>query len=184
MSSDLIPRLSEAEMAPELAQMLRPRIERLGYLGEFFQCAAHQPQALISFVKLTEELKRALPDNLTEVVALSVACLAGNTYERNQHELLSLKLGYGERWLRGVVSLKPNSNGALTEQEALVQKLVLAVLARKGHDTGVELEEVVRAIGHQQAIAVLMLIGRYVMHALIVNSLNLSPPVASPLGEG
>ncbi len=40
---------------------------------------------------------------------------------------------------------------------------------------------VVRALGHAPAIAVLMLIGRYVTHALIVNSLGLAPPVPSPL---
>lgn len=181
--STLIPRLSTADMAPELARMLRPRMERLGYLGEFFQCTAHQPQALMSFMKLTEELKRSLPDDLTEVVALSVACLTGSTYERNQHECLSLELGFGKPWLRDVVSLNPNAGGALTEQEALVQKLVLAVVARKGHDTDAELEDVIKAIGYQRAIAVLMLIGRYLMHALIVNSLSLSPAVPSPLDE-
>src|SRR5919204_5927359 len=99
--SRLIPRLPAAEMAPELAEMLRPRIERLGYLGEFFQCAAHQPRALISFQQFTEDLKRALPDNLTEVVALSVAAIMENAYERIQHERLSLKLGFGEPWVRG-----------------------------------------------------------------------------------
>ena len=31
------------------------------------------------------------------------------------------------------------------------------------------------------AIAVLMLIGRYVTHALMVNTLDLAPPVPSPL---
>ena len=35
----------------------------------------------------------------------------------------------------------------------------------------------------EQAIAVLMLIGRYVTHALMVNALELQPPVASPLAR-
>ncbi len=35
---------------PALWKVLRPRVERLGYLGESFQCAAHQPDALISGV--------------------------------------------------------------------------------------------------------------------------------------
>ena len=60
--SKLIPRLSDAELDPQLRETLRPKVERLKYLGEFFQCAAHQPQALISFHKLTEDLKEALPD--------------------------------------------------------------------------------------------------------------------------
>lgn len=177
-----IPILSEAEMTPELAAVLRPRVERLGYLGEFFRYMAHQPQALISFIGFTEDLKRALPENLTEVVALTVAGLMDNAYERVQHERLSLKLGLGESWISEVLSLKADGNGRLSKQETLVQRLVVAVVTRKGHDTERELEEVVRAIGPAMTIATLMLIGRYVTHALIVNTLNLAPPVPSPLG--
>ncbi len=50
---ELIPRLPPWEMPPELVEMLRPRVERLGYLGEFFQCAAQQPRALMSFMRRT-----------------------------------------------------------------------------------------------------------------------------------
>ena len=63
----------------------------------------------------------------------------------------------------------------------MVQRFCLAVLRRDGHETGAEFESVIKAIGHKDAVAVLMLIGRYVMHALIANSLALEPPVASPL---
>ena len=179
--SKLIPRLSYAELEPRLAEALRPKVERLGYLGEFFQCAAHQPQALASFNRLTEDLKEALPDNLTELVALSVAALMGNAYERVQHERLALKLGFTEAWVREVVSLKAERGGELSETERTAQKLALAVVERRGHNTTEELEAVVKTIGHEQAVGVLLLIGRYVMHALIVNSLALEPPVSSPL---
>ena len=91
--SDQIPRLSADQMSPELASFLSPRVKRLGYLGEFFQCTAHQPEALLSFLEFTEHLKQALPTNLTEVVALSVAVLMGSSYERIQHERLTRKLG-------------------------------------------------------------------------------------------
>src|SRR5919109_3418223 len=104
--SALIPRLSVSELDPRLAELLRPKVERLNYLGEFFQCTGHQPQALISFHKLTEDLKEALPDNLTELVALTVAAKLDNPYERVQHERLALKLGFSERWAREVISLK------------------------------------------------------------------------------
>lgn len=181
--SKLIPRLLAEEMTPELQASLRPRVERLGYLGEFFKCAAHQPQALMSFMSFTEDLKRALPDNLTEVVALSVATAMDNAYERVQHERLSLKLGFGERWVRAVISLNPEGNAAMSEQELRVQRLAMAVVERRGHDTAGELETAIDAIGHEQAVAVLMLIGRYVTHALMVNCLNLEPPVASPLEQ-
>ena len=181
--SELIPKLTEAQMAPELAKMLRPRVERLGYLGEFFRCAAHQPQALMSFMHFTEDLKKALPDNLTEVVALTVACSMNNAYEQVQHERLSLKLGFAEAWVREVLSFEAKTGGGLTADEVAVQRLALAVLARKGQNTVAELETVIRAVGHERGIAVLMLIGRYATHALIVNSLNLAPPVKSPLGD-
>jgi len=181
--SSLIPRLSFEELRPDLAEMLRPRVERLGYLGEFFKCAGHQPQALMSFMKLTEDLKHALPDRLTEVVALTVVTVYENAYERIQHERLSLKLGFGESWVRGVIALKADGSGGMSEAEILAQKLTLAVIERRGHNANVELEAVIKAIGHDQAIAVLMLIGRYVTHALIVNSLNLAPPVPSLLPQ-
>jgi alkylhydroperoxidase family enzyme len=177
----LIPRLSQQELHPDLEAFLRPRIDRLGYLGEFFQCTAHQPEALLSFLEFTDHLKHALPNNLTEVVSLSVAQLMDNSYERVQHERLSLKLGFGENWLREVLSLSANGKGTLSEREVLVQRLVVAVLNRKGHNTTRELETVIQSIGPAMTIAILMLIGRYVSHAMIVNSLNLAAPVPSPL---
>jgi alkylhydroperoxidase family enzyme len=183
--SDLIPRLSPEEMPPELARHLRPRVERLGYLGEFFRCAAHQPRALLSFMAFTDDLKEALPDRLTELVALTVSGAMGNDYERVQHERLSLKLGFGEAWIREAEAVSPVGSGALalglTEDERAVQRLVLALVERKGHNTRVELEAVVRAIGAPPAVAVLLLAGRYVTHALMANALALAPPVASPL---
>ncbi len=181
--SELIPRLSSAQMPPDLAEYLRPRVERLGYLGEFFQCSAHQPQALLAFMRFTEELKKAVPDKLSEVVALSVSCLMKNAYERVQHERLSLKLGFGEEWVRAVRALAPIKARTMSEDERLVQLLVIAVVKRNGHDVRSELDAVIEALGHAKAVAVLMLIGRYMTHALIVNALELQPPVKSPMEE-
>lgn len=178
-----IPMLSEVDMPADLSAYLRPRVERLGYLGEFFRYTAHQPKALMSFLTYTEDLKGALPNNLTEVVALSVAQLMDNAYERVQHERLSLKLGFGETWIREVLSLSADGNSNLSAQESMVQRLVMAVVARKGRNCGPELEAVAKAIGPATAIAVLMLIGRYLTHALIVNALDLAPPVPSPIGN-
>ena len=179
--SSSIPRLSQEELHPELEAFLRPRIQRLGYLGEFFQCTAHQPKALLSFLQFTDHLKHALPENLTEVVSLSVAQLMNNGYERVQHERLSLKLGFSEDWVREVLSLSSNGQGALSKQELLVQRLAIAAIDRKGHDVVQELEPVVQSLGPAMTIAILMLIGRYVSHAMIANALNLAPPVPSPL---
>jgi alkylhydroperoxidase family enzyme len=163
-------------MPEKLAEILRPRVQRLGYLGEFFQCAANQPDALVCFQDFTEALKRALPDRLTEVVALTAAQLMENGYERVQHERLSLRLGFGQRWITDVLSLRASTNPSLLESEAAVQRLVMAVIERRGHDTRLELERVILSIGHEKAVAILMLIGRYVTHGFIVNSLQLEPP--------
>jgi hypothetical protein len=163
-------------MPPALASTLAPRVKRLGYLGEFFQCTAHQPAALLSFIEFTENLKHALPDNITEVVALSVAVSMDNAYERIQHERLALKLGFSHEWLQEVLSLCANGYNHLSEVERLVQHLALSAVQRGGRKTGAELDAVVEAIGPAQAVAVLMLIGRYMSHAVMVNSLNLAPP--------
>jgi len=174
--SDQIPRLSAEQMSPELAAFLRPRMERLGYLGEFFQCTANQPEALLSFLHLTENLKHALPSNLTEVVALTIARMMDNDYERIQHENLTRTLGVSRAWVEDILSLQADATSELSAQELAVQHLVIAAVRRGGQHTTAELEAVTNAIGAQQAIAVLMLIGRYMSHALIVNALNLAPP--------
>lgn len=177
--STSIPRLEMHDLPATLATALQPRVERLGYLGEFFKCAAHQPQALLSFMHFTDDLKHALPDNLTEVVALSVAGIMHNDYERHQHERLCRTLGFSDAWIRAVSSLQPAVATALTQEEWLVQTLALAMIEHHGCGVHTELDAVVRAIGPAQAIAVLLLVGRYVTHALVVNALQLQPPVPS-----
>src|SRR5713226_3830674 len=138
--TDLIPRLSSGQMPLELAEYLRPRVERLGYLGEFFQCAAHQPKALLAFMTFTEELRKALPEKLTETVALSVSNLMSNAYERVQHERLSLKIGLGKRWVSEVNALSQSSAKQMSDEERRVQTLVIAAFQRNGHECRVEFE--------------------------------------------
>lgn len=176
----VIPRIEFAQLTPGLADALRPRVERLGYLGEFFKCAAHQPHVLQSFMQFTDDLKAALPDNLTEVVALTVASVMRNAYERHQHERLSRKLGFAERWIRGLIELQAD---ALQDDERLVQRLVIAVIRHAGHDVTAEVEAVACALGPAATMAVLFLIGRYVTHSMIVNALDLAPPVPSVFDE-
>ena len=176
-----IPRLSQDELPPELSAMLRPRIERLGYLGEFFKCAAHQPAALMSFMTFSEDLKHALSDRLTETVALTVTTELENAYERHQHERLCLRLGFGDDWMRSIEERDPARVKFLSAAERAAQTLTLAVLRRHGKGSGAELDALVAVVGHAQAIAVLMLVGRYVTHSLMVNALDLKPPVPSPL---
>jgi alkylhydroperoxidase family enzyme len=174
-----IPRLEMDQLAPEVQQVLDARVKRLGYLGEFFKCSGHNPAVLVSFMEMTEALKHALPDRLTEVGALTVAGLMGNDYERNQHERLSDKLGFARDWIAAVNRLSPNAPSTMSEDERAVQRLAIAVVKRQGHDVDMELQNVIERIGAAQAMAVLFLIGRYVMHAYVVNALDLTPPVPS-----
>ena len=63
--SHAIARLQLEDMRPDLADYLTPRVRRLGYLGELFQVSAHAPDVLLDFMRFTESLKDALPDNLS-----------------------------------------------------------------------------------------------------------------------
>lgn len=177
-------RLRFDELDPTAQAALRARVERLGYMGEFFQCAGVQPTVLVPFMEMTEALKKALPDRLTEVGALTVATLMDNAYERHQHERLSRKLGFGDAWIVAVERVEPSIATELSDAERAVQRLVIAMVERRGLDVEKELAAAVAQIGTDLTIAVLFLVGRYITHAMIVNSLKLTPPVPSIFGEG
>lgn len=182
--SSTLPRLEFAEFAPALAAALEPRVKRLGYLGEFFKCGAHQPEALTAFIEFTEACKGGLPNRLVEVVALSCAGWMGNDYERNQHERLCVRLGFGRDWVAAVNALKPDLSSPMTDEEREVQRLTLKVLDTRGKAAGELFEKAVERLGPERAVAILMVIGRYVVHGLFVNTLQLKPPVPSIFEDG
>src|ERR1700754_4031895 len=157
--SKRIPRLEMNELAPNVQETLAARVKRLGYLGEFFKCSGHNPDVLVPFMEMTEALKEALPDRLTEVGALTVAGAMGNAYERNQHERLSEKLGFGRDWVAAVNRLEPDAAGPMSEDERAVQRLAIAVVNGRGHGVEKELEAAIDRIGHAQAMAALFLTG-------------------------
>jgi len=179
-----IPRLEYEELDGTLATVLAPKYERLGYLGEFFKYMGHQPEALLAFFNFTETAKKGLPDNLAQLIALTVSAQANVAYERNQHERLSVRIGLGRDWVAAVELLDPDEAPELTEPERAVQRFLLKAIANQGHDTSSELNAVVDLIGHQQTVAVLMVLARYAAHSLIVNSLRIEPPVPSIFEDG
>lgn len=183
MSSSL-PRLELAAFPSTLAATLEPRVKRLGYLGEFFKCAANNPRALAAFGEFTEASRDGLSDRLAELIALTCTVWMGNDYERNQHERLSVRLGFGRDWVAAVNALEPDVDSALTPQERGVQRLTLAVLTTRGKAASELFEDTVESLGPRGAVAVLMAIGRHVTHSLIVNTLALSPPVPSIFADG
>jgi alkylhydroperoxidase family enzyme len=179
-----IPRLALDALAPELREKLAPRVARLGYLGEFFACAGHQPEALAGFVDFTEALKDALPPRLAELLALSVAGELGNDYERNQHERLARRLGLTRTWIAAVNERDPEAAAALAPTDRAVQRLALASVRRGGRGVTPELEAVVALAGAAQAVGILLSISRYAAHALFANALEIRPPVPSIFEDG
>ncbi len=175
-----LPRTPFDELRPDLQDVLRPKVERLGYLGEFFQVAAAQPDALAGFIAFTDALKRALPADLTELVALTIATETGNEYERVQHERLALALGHDEEWVRAVEALAP-AEGGLDPRHAAVQALVLAMVRSTGRDAGPLLTDAEAHLSPDEAVAVLLTVCRYLGHAAVANTLGLAAPVASPI---
>ncbi len=179
-----LPRLAFDQFEPALAAMLEPRVRRLGYLGEFFQCCAHQPAALRSFLDFTEATHAAVPQRLVELVALTVSGRMGNAYERNQHERLCVRLGIAREWVAAVNALQPDGSPGLTEAERRVQHLTLAALGLPGGSAGEAFEACLQHFGPAQAVAILMLIARYAAHGLMVGVLQLAPPVPSIFEDG
>jgi alkylhydroperoxidase family enzyme len=173
-----VPLIGVEQLHPDVRRRLQPKIDRLGYLGAFFQLTAHQPEALAAFIDYTDATKKALPDDLAEIVALTVAAATGNDYERHQHERLAVKLGLTREWVASVERLDPDS-GDLTLEQRATQHWVLAVLKEHGRGTEAEADGLVRALGPKVAIAISLMCGRYVAHATIANSFGIKPPVPS-----
>jgi hypothetical protein len=175
------PRIPFADLPRELRSQLRPRVDRLGYLGEFFQVAAHQPKALGHFIGFTEMLKLALPSRLVEVVALTVAADSGNAYERVQHERLALSVGLEEHEVRALVDGDDLDPTTFVATEIAAAELARAVTRARGRSCREEFERLEAVAPPDVAVACLMLASRYLAHATMANTWDLKPPVQSPL---
>ena len=173
-----IPRMEFTELPDSIAELLRSKYERLGYLGEFFARTAHQEEALRSFIEFTEASKGALDMRLVEAIALTVAVMGEVAYERNQHERLSVKLGFGAQWVKAVEALAPD-HSSLSPEERCVQKYVMHAVEHNGRGSSALLDELVDAVGHEKAVAVMMVMARYIGHAVLVNSMDIEAPVSS-----
>ena len=181
--STQIPRLEMELLRPDLATYLEPRVKRLGYLGELFKCAGNAPDVILQFMHFTDALKDALPDRLTELGALTVASFMENRYERHQHERLSVKLGLPREWIAQVTKLDPAAADALTEAERAAQIYALAALRNRAIGVEREFETFASLVSPSEAMAFVLLIGRYITHAIVVNTLQLAPPVPSIFEE-
>lgn len=181
--SEIIPRIPYEEFDAGLKEALRPKVERLGYCGEIWQIGANVPKSMLSFANLTEDLKDEMPAKVVELVALTVAGVMGNVYERNQHERLADKLGYGRDWIAAVNKLEGDAANGLSDEERKIQKFVIAAIYRRGMDCKALFETMARAVGPKTATGVLISVGRCITHAIFVNTLELEPPVTSIFGK-
>jgi alkylhydroperoxidase family enzyme len=179
-----ITRLGFDELASPLASVLKARVDRLGYLGEFFRVAGHQPAALKGFVEFTESAKAALEKRHVELLALTVASHYGNRYELNQHERLAVRLGFGRDWVEAVERLVPDAAPLLDDVERELQRFALASVRTHGRAGQEHFEHVVDHLGEQAAVAALLVISRYVAHAYMINVLQIEPPVPSIWDDG
>jgi alkylhydroperoxidase family enzyme len=176
-----LPQLEFAQLDARLQEYLRPTVERLGYLGEFFQVVGHVPGALIEFMEYTKAVKAPLTDAENEVLALSVCSFLGADYERIQHERLARRLGFSLDWI--AAAMGRSDAGALKPEERALRDLALGVSRRGGKECTAEIAAVARLLGPEKTMAVLLQITRFGMIAALCNALNLRLPVKSVFEE-
>jgi len=179
-----IPRLELEQLEPGLADVLKARVVRLGYLGEFFRCMGHQPKPLHAFIEFTESAKAVLDKRTVEIVALTISTRKHNAYERHQHERLCVRLGFGRTWISQVEALRPDEAQLLSDVEKQLQRFVLAAIEERAAESQELFCSLVDRLGYQQAVAILMVIGRYAAHAVMVTALGIAPPVPSIYEDG
>lgn len=177
--TDLVPRIEFEDIESGLKELFRPRVERLGYLGEFFKVMSACPETMKGFFTITESLKKELPDNLSQLVSVALSSRLGNRYEQYQNERLSLKLGLTEDWVRSALGPVDDPKSVLSPEEKAVQKYAIAAGQGIGRGVEDEFKALVEAIGPRKAIAVMWLVGRTITHAMISNTLHLASPVTS-----
>ena len=180
---DGIPRVALEALDPALRDFLKPTIDRLGYLGEFFQVAAHVPNAIPAFMQYTGAVKAPLSDAQNEVLALTVCAMLEADYERIQHERLSRRLGFSIEWI-AAASGRPGSHvSVLKEDERALLALAQAAVSSHGLRCASELQAVAKLIGPDRAVAALLQISRFMGIALMCNALALELPVPSVFDE-
>lgn len=167
------------ELDDFLQERLRPRVERLGYLGEFFQVAATEPRALAGFIDFTEALKEALPARYLEIVALTISSRTGNAYERVQHERLALTVGLDATEVEGIERGKVSEQSGFSEVECAVYDLAEGIVSASGKGCPTAYAALRRLVGDRLAVAVLLTCGRYLAHSAISTTWCLEAPVRS-----
>lgn len=175
-----LPKLTSLDgFDPGLASILRPTVERLGYLGEFFQLLAPAPQPMIGFIEHGKAVRALLSNGVSEVVALAVCSAIGDRYERIQHERLALTLGFSPDWIAAACGKEGLSEELLAPDERKARRLALAMLRDHGRGVADELRAVVEELGAERTLAVLWLVTRFITIATLCLTLGVQLPVPS-----
>lgn len=178
-----LPRLGFEQLAEPLQAALAARVERLGYLGEFFAVAGHEPAALAAFVEFTESLATALPPRWHHLIALTVATALDNDYERCQHEHRSIVLGLSAAWVRAAEGQFGATSSLLDPDERLIQQLARATVARDHVTARARLQQLLDTHEPRRAMASVLMIARYIAHASVTLTVGIAAPVASIFDE-
>lgn len=179
MSTDGLKRLSLEEVEPALRAELEPTVARLGYFGEFFQVFGALPGAVSAFMGYTKAVKAPLSDSENEVLALTVCTALGDSYERIQHERLSLRLGLDMGWIAAAEGRAGADMTRLSAQETALRELARAVVAAHGKDCKAKVAAATAVLGPQKTVAALLQVTRFMSIAVLCNSLELQLPVPS-----
>jgi len=173
------PRLMLKDMAPEVRIALEPVVKRLGYLGDAFAVHAHVPAAVGAFMEYTKAVKAPLPDNLNELIALTVSHALNAQYELIQHERLAQQLGFSKEWIAAAQARADAEPSLLSEDEKAVQTITLKVIATLGQDCESDITHLANRLGQTQAMAVFLQCTRFLMIAVMCRAFSLTLPVAS-----
>jgi hypothetical protein len=179
MNSDKIRRLTLDEIEPALRVELEPTVARLGYFGEFFQVFSAIPGAINTFMSYTKAVKAPLADNENEVLALTVCAALGDSYERIQHERLSLRLGFDIGWIAAAEGRSEANMSLLSTEETVLRELALSVISGHGKGCQAAVAAATSVLGSQKTTAALLQITRFMSIATLCNALDLSFPVPS-----
>ncbi len=157
-----------------------------------FALADHllKPESYTYLPKFFEKKRDLLQDMLRPSSLKPISC-EGTYFQLMDYSSISQKDDLSfckdltmQHGVAAVNGLAPDTQSVMSGDERRLQELVLCVLDSNGKDASKLFEEHVERIGAEQAMAILMVIGRYVVHGLIVNTLALEPPVPSIFDDG
>lgn len=177
-----IPPLAFGDLSEEAQDVLRPRYERLGYLGDVFGALGHNDSALRAFVAFADASATPVDQNLREVVALAAAAASNAEPELFQHERRALGLGFTRAEIAAIETLDPD-HPDLPTGGANVVAATVSVVRQDWAAARAAMSALVAKSGPEHASGVLLQIGYYVMATSIGHALGLTPPVNSIFAE-